>query len=87
VLSPVPVVLPVSRSGVASSGRAAAGDTLTVASRVDGIGLVVPVVPGRGKFSGTITVITEITGVARSTSLVKLVEIPAQGPHQLMHSQ
>ena len=39
VLSPVPVVWPVSRSGVAPAGRAAAGDTLTVASRADAIGL------------------------------------------------
>ncbi len=39
VLSPVPVVWPVSRSGVASAGRATAGDTLTVASRADAIGL------------------------------------------------
>lgn len=38
VLSPVPVVWPVTRSGVASAGRATAGETLTVASRADATG-------------------------------------------------
>ncbi len=35
VLSPVPVVWPVSSCGIASAGRSTAGETLTVALRED----------------------------------------------------